>query len=97
VTLVNLRTLKPIDVSAVRKASECRLVVTLEDHFRTGGLYSIVAETLLAERRSARVLPLCLEDRWFAPGLLPEVLRKEGFTGRQIADRIQGVLLEEAS
>lgn len=96
VTLVNLRTLKPIDVSAVRKAAGCRLLVTVEDHFRTGGLYSIVAETLLAERLPARVLPLALEERWFAPGLLPRVLEKEGFTGRRIAERIHDALLEEA-
>jgi transketolase len=96
VTLVNLRTLKPIDVSALRKASRCRLVVTVEDHFRIGGLYSILAETFLAERLSARVFPIALEDRWFTPGLLQGVLQKEGFTGHHIAETIQDALLEEA-
>ena len=45
VRLVNIRMPKPIDESAILNAvKECRLVVTLEDHFLTGGLYSIVAE-----------------------------------------------------
>jgi len=96
VTLVNLRTLKPIDVSIVEKAARCRLVVTVEDHFQTGGLHSILAETFLRLRLSTRVLPLALEDRWFAPGLLPDVLRKEGFTGKDIARKVQDALLEEA-
>jgi transketolase len=95
VTLVNLRTLQPIDRSALRRAARCHLVVTLEDHFRTGGLFSIVAETLLAERLTAQVLPIALEDRWFAPGRLTDVLRHEGFTGARIAERILENLIEE--
>jgi transketolase len=96
VTLVNLRTLKPIDRAAVLKAAACPLLVTLEDHFRTGGLHSIVAETLLSAGRTARVLSLALEDRWFVPGLLRDVLRHEGFTGPRIAERILDTLIEEA-
>ena len=96
VTLVNLRTLKPIDRTVVRRIAACRLVATVEDHFQIGGLHSILAETLLAERLTARVLPLALDERWFTPGRLPEVLRKERFTGQQIAERILEALREEA-
>ncbi len=89
VRLVDLRMLKPIDEEAiVAAARETRLLVTLEDHFLTGGLHSIVAEVLLKHRRSARVLPMALEERWFRPALLADVLRYEGFTGEQIAARI---------
>ncbi|MFC0186081.1 transketolase family protein [Pseudarcicella hirudinis] len=48
VGLVNMRSLKPVDEQAILEvAATSKLVVTLEDHFLTGGLYSIVAETLL--------------------------------------------------
>ena len=88
--LVNVRMPKPIDEEAVVAAArETKLVVTLEDHFQTGGLYSIVAEVLLKHRRSARVLPIALEDRWFKPALLADVLSYEGFTGEQLAQRIE--------
>ena len=41
-----MRTIKPIDEEAILKSvEECKLIVTLEDHFITGGLYSILAET----------------------------------------------------
>jgi transketolase len=93
VGLVNLRSLKPLDeevvLSAVRGAT---LTVTLEDHFLTGGLHSILAELLLARRTSAWVLPFALRERWFTPGLLPRVLEHEGFTGAQIAERISAAL-----
>ena len=38
--------------------------------------------------QTADVLPIALEERWFKPALLPDVLRYEGFTGEQIAVRI---------
>ena len=89
VRLVNVRMPKPIDEEAVLKAArETNLVVTLEDHFLTGGLFSIVAETLLRHGETAEVLPFALDERWFRPALLNDVLRFEGFTGEQIAARI---------
>lgn len=89
VRLINIRMPKPVDEEAILSAArETSLVVTLEDHFLTGGLYSIVAETLLRHGETAHVLPLALDERWFRPALLSEVLRFEGFTGEQIAARI---------
>ncbi|MGZ8218478.1 transketolase family protein, partial [Methylomagnum sp.] len=47
VGLVNMRMLKPADTGAILTAARrSGLLVTVEDHFKTGGLYSIVAETL---------------------------------------------------
>jgi transketolase len=89
VRLINVRMPKPIDEAAVLSAArETQLLVTLEDHFLTGGLYSIVAETLLRHGETADVLPFALDERWFKPALLPDVLRHEGFTADQIAARI---------
>jgi transketolase len=93
VRLVNLRTLKPIDEQAVVDAVRTtKLTVTVEDHFLTGGLHSIVAELLLSRGVTGRVLPLALEERWFAPGLLTNVLEAEGFTGEAIAKKIAAAL-----
>jgi len=90
VGLINMRSLKPVDEQAILDATASNLVVTLEDHFLTGGLYTIVAETLLKHRQMANVLPFALKDRWFRPALLPDVLQYEGFTGKQIAEQILG-------
>jgi transketolase len=93
VRLVSMRTLKPIDEDEVVSAArETRLLVTLEDHFQRGGLFSIVAEILVSRGLTSRVLPLALEERWFSPGLLDDVLEIEGFTGDKIATKIAAAL-----
>ncbi len=95
VRLLNLRMVKPIDATAILQAArETRLLVTLEDHFLTGGLFSIVSELLVSHHTWANVLPLALDHRWFKPGLLDEVLAWEGFSGPQIAARISQALAE---
>lgn len=89
VGLINLRTVKPIDEQAIiNSAKNSGMLVTLEDHFITGGLYSIVGEIFLRNKVTADVLPIALEDKWFKPGLLKDVLEYEGFTGEKIAERI---------
>jgi transketolase len=93
VRLLNLRTVQPIDEEAIVGAAlETSLLVTVEDHFLTGGLYSIVAEVLLRNRLSAAVLPIALPDRWFRPALPPEVLVNAGLTGSLIAEAIRARL-----
>jgi transketolase len=89
VGLVNMRSLKPVDEKVIIEVCEkSELVITLEDHFLTGGLYSIVAETLLKHGKTANVLPFALHERWFKPALLNKVLEYESFTGKQIAEKI---------
>lgn len=88
VGLINMRTLKPIDESALRLATQSKCVVTIEDHFLTGGLYSILAEFCLREQIVCKTIPFALAERWFKPALLADVLEYEGFTGEQIAQRI---------
>ena len=90
VGLINMRSLKPVDEAAILWAAKVsNRLVTIEDHFQTGGLYSIVAEVLLKHRATAVVDPISLGDRWFKPGLLGEVLETEGFTPEQLAQRIK--------
>ncbi|HEY6901139.1 MAG TPA: transketolase C-terminal domain-containing protein [Puia sp.] len=89
VGLINMRSLKPVDAEAiVRAARGSKRLVTIEDHLKTGGLYSIVAEVLLQHRLTADVQSLSLEERWFKPGLLNNVLETEGFTPEKLTNKI---------
>ena len=88
VRVVNLRTLDPVDASAVLDAARLPLLVTVEDHFGSGGLRTIVAETLLEAGRTARLLPIDLGEHWFRPALWADVLETEGFTPPALAKRI---------
>ncbi|TMQ02370.1 MAG: transketolase [Deltaproteobacteria bacterium] len=74
--VLNVRMPKPLDEAAVlAAAADTRLLVTVEDHLQTGGLYSIVCELLVRARVRADVLPIALAERWFKPMLLPDPLR----------------------
>ncbi|RPI72593.1 MAG: transketolase [Ignavibacteriales bacterium] len=87
--VINLRTIKPVDRELIIKV--CRdtyLVSTLEDHFVTGGLYSVLSEILVEEEIICKVLPIALNNKWFKPALLNDVLEYEGFTGEAIAEKI---------
>ncbi|HVX49793.1 MAG TPA: transketolase C-terminal domain-containing protein [Chitinophagaceae bacterium] len=96
VGLVNMRSLKPIDEPAIiSSALNSKVLVTIEDHLQTGGLYTIIAETLLKHKLSASVLPLALQEKWFKPGLLTEVLEHEGFTTEKLAKKINAFYLHE--
>jgi transketolase len=87
VGLVNLRCLKPVDEEVILSiVDETNLIVTVEDHLMTGGLYSILAETLMKNKMTANVFPLALHDRWFKPALLNNVLEFEEFTPKKIAE-----------
>ena len=95
VGLVNMRSLKPVDEQVILEVClTSELVVTVEDHFLTGGLYSIVAETLLKYRKTANVHPFALRGKWFKPARLNNVLEHEGFTGPQLAQAITEHLVE---
>lgn len=93
--VLNMRSLKPVDEAAVLAAARrSRLLVAVEDHFQTGGLYSIVAEVMVRHGVSCRLQSMSLGEHWFKPALLPEVLAHEGFTGPAIAGRVLGAIGE---
>lgn len=88
VGLANMRSLAPVDEDYILQTSiSSKLIVTIEDHFQTGGLYSILAEVFLKKNTMAPVLPIALKT-WYKPGLLSEVLDHEGFTGAKMAAKI---------
>lgn len=89
VGIVNMRSLEPIDESCiVNLVSNTSKLVTIEDHFKVGGLFSIVAEVLTKHQKVMPVQSISMENRWFKPGLLSEVLEYEKFTGVHIAERV---------
>lgn len=93
VRLINLRTIKPIDEKIITEtASKCKQLITIEDHFLTGGLYSILAEILLKNQVTAKVLPVCIQNKWFKPAFINELIEYEGFSGEKIAEKSENAL-----
>lgn len=85
--VVNMRTLAPVDTGAIIEAAAAGPVAVVEDHFTSGGLVTIVAETLMRERRSAHVIPIAL-DRWFRPALLDAATEAAALDAPAITKRI---------
>ncbi len=89
VGIVNVRCLEPIDRELiVSLKSKTKKLVTIEDHFGVGGLYSIISDIFTNHQIMMSVQQISMGNRWFKPGLLNEVLEYEGFTGAKLAERI---------
>ncbi|MGH2724479.1 MAG: transketolase family protein [Actinomycetota bacterium] len=85
--VLNVHTIKPLDEDAVlAAASDCRAVVTVEDHSAWGGLGSAVAE-LLATRTDGASAPLrIIGTRTFGEsGTSEELYEKFGLSGARVA------------
>jgi len=96
--ILHIHTVKPLDVRAVHAAaSRARLVVTIEEHSRIGGLGSAVLETL-ADRRDTPMKPMLrlgIPDLWPDEyGSQESLLEKYGLTAGQIAGRVRQALQE---
>ncbi|MHA8071780.1 transketolase family protein [Aquirufa ecclesiirivi] len=95
VGLVNVRSLKPFDVDMLKALiGKTQLLVTIEDHFLTGGLFSIVAENLVSNQWSIPVKPMALDAHWFRPARLQEVVEYEGFDVPNLVLRISKFIQE---
>ncbi|MCL6430063.1 MAG: transketolase family protein [Anaerolineae bacterium] len=76
--VVNVSTIKPLDVEAVRReAAGVQRAFTVEEHSITGGLGSAVCE-VLAEEARVPVTRLGVRDRFGESGLADELLEKHG-------------------
>lgn len=77
--VVNVSTIKPLDLAAVREAAaDTALVVTIEEHSVIGGLGSAVAEVLAEWHGAPPLLRLGVRDCFGESGLADELLEKHG-------------------
>ncbi len=82
--VLDMHTVKPIDVAAVVKAAEeTGCIVTAEDHTILGGLGGAVAEVLVAER-PVPMIRIGLQDTFAESGKPDELLEFYGLTAQHI-------------
>jgi len=91
VKVLNMHTIKPLDVDAIVKlAEETDRIITVEEHQIAGGLGSAVAETL-SEKRPTKMKRVGVDDKFGESGTAGELLSKHGldFDGiKQAVDEI---------
>lgn len=87
-SVIDMHTIKPLDEAAVREQLGAKLLVTIEEHSRKGGLGGAVAECLAPLRHKPPQLLLGMGDDFNDPADYPYLLEKNGLTPRQLADSI---------
>ena len=89
-TVLNMHTIKPLDISAIDKAiGSSKLIVTVEEHSIIGGLGGAIAEYKTALSNTPPQLILGLPDKFGKVGGHRYLLEKYGLTARHIAERIR--------
>lgn len=92
VTVLNIATVKPLDVSTIlRLAGEAKAVVTIEEHQIAGGLGSAVAEAL-AEALPTPIEFVGVRDRFGQTGTPDELIEHYGMGESHMNDAIHRVL-----
>jgi transketolase len=83
-----MHTIKPLDVAAVEKACLKKLIVTVEEHSRIGGLGSAVAEALALKMRKPPQRILGTQDNYPHAGDCPDLLAAQGLVPERISEDI---------
>lgn len=92
VRVVDMHTIKPLDVEAVLAAAGTGAVVTVEEHSVCGGLGAAVAE-VICQQRPAKMRILGLPDETLYSGSNREVFEHYGLTADGIAAKVEELLL----
>jgi len=90
--VLDMYCVKPIDADAVFKAvTETKVIVTVEEHTKYGGLGSMVSQ-IAAEQGSCRVVNLSLPDEPVVTGKSQEVFDHYGLNADGIAKRVMELI-----
>ena len=88
VRLIDMHTIKPLDRDLVLSAArDIGKIVTVEEHFVTGGLGSAIAE-LCSQEYPVQIKMIGIGDNFASNGPYEELLRKYGFQPDQIRDTV---------
>jgi 1-deoxy-D-xylulose-5-phosphate synthase len=90
VTVVDPRWVRPVPVELVGLARAHRLVVTVEDGVRTGGVGDAIAKLLRDADVWVPLRDIGVEPGWHPHGARTEVLASLGLTAQDIARRVTG-------
>ncbi len=80
VRVLDMHTIKPLDVHAIRQAmDETGRIITAEDHNIVGGLGSAVAEVIAGSGRGCQFRRLGHDDRFSPMGIPEDLVHRAGF------------------
>ncbi|HEX2361697.1 MAG TPA: 1-deoxy-D-xylulose-5-phosphate synthase [Jiangellaceae bacterium] len=92
VTVVDPRWVKPVDAALVAMALRYRLVVTVEDNGRVGGVGTAISQALRDAGVSVPVRDFGIPQRFLPHAKRPALLADVGLTGQDLAREIAGLV-----
>lgn len=85
--LVNLATIKPIDVDTIMAfAKKTKAILTVEENTKIGGLFSAVCE-VLCERFPVPVMSISINDKFGMSGSAEDLLKQYNLTDEDIVNK----------
>ena len=91
-TVVDMYSIKPLDKQAIMEGKDSRLIVTLEEHSKMGGLGAAVAEVMCDQTGFPRLLRLGIADLFDLACDYDGLLSQNRLTAPQIAEDIMVAL-----
>lgn len=92
VSVINMSSIKPLDVQAVIEAAKTGVIITAEDHNIIGGLGSAVAEVIAEKRLNVKFSRIGAQDRFAESGPAKELFEKYGLNAKHIAESVKKML-----
>ena len=93
--VLNMPTVKPLDVEAVTKAAaETGAIVTAEEHLEHGGLGARVAQ-LVVQHRPVPISFVAIKDMYAQSGSPEELLKRYGLTAADIEKAVKATVLRK--
>ncbi|MCP1110823.1 transketolase [Lachnospiraceae bacterium PF1-21] len=91
VGVINMHTIKPIDLEAVAEAAKTGKIITVEEHSIIGGLGGAVCEAVAASG-DAKVLRVGIEDVFGESGPAVELIKKYGLDADGIYEKVKAFI-----
>lgn len=88
VKIIDMHTIRPIDIEAIQSACSTKLLVTVEEHSICGGLGSSVAQTLALKKNKPPHLMIGVSGDYPHASSYPYLLDRAGLTAEKIALKI---------
>lgn len=88
VSVVDMHTIKPLDIEAIKKACDTKLIVSIEEHSKIGGLGGAIAETLSAKITKPPLLILGTDDYYPHAASRDDLLDSSGLSIEKIYSKI---------
>ena len=87
-TVVNARSVKPLDAEVLSKVSD-DIIVTIEDNSLLGGFGSAVMEYYAMQNQSVKVVPFGVLDDFISHATVEKQFELNGITAKNIAEKIK--------